>query len=518
MRSATETLVWRWSGGDSPTLNGTRAGIVWASVSAADASVVTVFGAITQRTGALECILDGGDAWVEATHVSYLHEGFSHFDWFRRVFRHRHPDLLTSGPPSVKAGSVRFRCPFRSGLALAGRTFGVRMQHWQIDGVPVRAAGFPVAQPLAAAAAPPRVTVCVQYMYGLGYTSRALTEFLAWYQLLGAHNFILFDDMEPHRFAHRDSAEVALAQQRRDAIASLAQAPAARLTVVRGLCTHEFMLRTSIKCQVLAGNMCMESAAAAGAGAYTLPVDIDEFLTPPVAFGPLTGALQRLAEGVGAGTPVSVLGRVLRHPGLGACIKFVGIYYTARPCGDGTSETRDASADDGLGVSRLAYRTVTDNFEEGPSYEWTTLRWWDWRVHAKYLQDATVPNATVGIHSCCLLESLSSQVAAERAAEQAARPEQLGGVEAIERTEGACARVEHAPLESWRIRHLREAPGSSCADYSDPRERVHARLWRGGRSSEVDIYPDHVAFDPLPAAWQRDAQASYEELLRQLKP
>ena len=76
------------------------------------------------------------------------------------------------------------------------------------------------------------VTVCVQYVYGTGYTSRTLQEFAAWYLLLGAKRIVVFDSMEP---SLEPTAEQPTAMERKEALHSLSVALGRRFVVVRGL-------------------------------------------------------------------------------------------------------------------------------------------------------------------------------------------------------------------------------------------------------------------------------------------
>ena len=373
------------------------------------------------------------------------------------------------------------------------------------------------------------VTVCVQYIYGTGYSVHTLLEFVAWYVLLGARRIVLFDSMEPH-YEH-DEALRRLAYERQQALHGLAKALRGRVVVVSGLALWDMMRRTRshMSGQSVAGSLCRAAAAALGERAervaYVAMPDLDEFLSPPATDASradglatsLRGALSRLAGHVWQGRPATglylddpaaVRSRV--HPGGGRrrCLSFASVYYVMPPCADAAAATlggegRGASTAPmgapALGaaaqpaVLRRSWRSQPDNFEEGPSHRWRIFRHWNFFVRSKYLVDASDPAIVTANHECCCKPALSTAMQCQN------RSGLLGN--------HSCATLEFMPLEHWHVRHLRGAGRSSDERVDGCRRKplLDAVLARNGTRRHVQIEAQRETFPPSWAAEYTDA-------------
>ena len=131
----------------------------------------------------------------------------------------------------------------------------------------------------------PAVSVCVQYLYRDGYSLRHMSDFAAWYLLLGVKRILVFDNMEPDRMP---AGEVRVRAARHHAdLMALSTSLGDRFQVIRGLCMYDTMRRAPLNanCQVLAGNIALQAVRAADAAhpaAYVLMADFDEYLVPPI--------------------------------------------------------------------------------------------------------------------------------------------------------------------------------------------------------------------------------------------
>ena len=87
----------------------------------------------------------------------------------------------------------------------------------------------------------PQVTVCVPHWYGVGFSSQALLEYIAWYLLLGARRIVVHESLEPD--VHRTSDMQEATRANMNALHALARAYPNRVAVVSGLATWEVMRR-----------------------------------------------------------------------------------------------------------------------------------------------------------------------------------------------------------------------------------------------------------------------------------
>ena len=257
------TLDWRWA---RHSENQTVAEFV-AAIYAADA--LTIYGVVeSKHMPWLECSLDDGDdvipQWSSATKTTRLPE--SEPDPFRiwKRFRKSSSNLTANfQKPSGGLSGVRFMCSFGPHLrkALLQRPRGmpsVRSSRadWRVEGIKVRCAGYPImsedtsvtnclhgnniGMPTLGTSAP-QVTVCVPHWYGVGFSSQALLEYIAWYLLLGARRIVVHESLEPD--VHRTSDMQEATRANMNALHALARAYPNRVAVVSGLATWEVMRR-----------------------------------------------------------------------------------------------------------------------------------------------------------------------------------------------------------------------------------------------------------------------------------
>ena len=397
-------------------------------------------------------------------------------------------------------------------MAAVPRLLTVRVSsgEWRIDGVAIHQPGYPIVSgddeagsSSSGSSSSADVTVCVQYVYGTGYTSRTLQEFAAWYLLLGAKRIVVFDSMEP---SLEPTAEQPTAMERKEALHSLSVALGRRFVVVRGLAVWDMMRRTRshMSGQSLAGNLCKSAAGALAHGSrptFALMPDIDEYLTPPTSDADqphrlatrLAGSLKRLAAHVHGGLsatslylndPSTVASRVHHGGGTTRCLSFASIYYVLPACKDIEEDPAR------LGLSRPAilrrlWRGQPDNFEAGSSYNWTSFVHWNFFVRSKFLVDATDDNVLTANHECCC------------------KPESRGKAQCSTRSgltvNHTCATLEFMPLEHWHVRHFKG--GGLGKDPMLCRHSVTMNAIQSidGTRKHVTLQPMEVGF-PLPWA------------------
>ena len=423
---------------------------------------------------------------------------------------------------------------------------------WQIDGVRLRCPGYPITDealpcakhlarrqqlpqpsrlvwqpfPSSAERAPAAgvdVTVCVQYVYGTGYSAQSILEFASWYLLLGARRLVIFDSMEPEL---EPGESKLIASERMSALNALAATLGHRLSLVRGLATWDMMrrTRTHMNGQSIAGNMCKSAAGALatpGRAAYALLPDLDEFLSPPSSDADisgrlgsqLAGSLERLARHVHGGEPAtahyldddtSVRSRVHRGVGSRRCLSFASIYYYPPTCestlnahGSGsrtnishsgkTSTTVQVggSSNDLPAVIRRSWRGQPDNFEFGPSHNWTAFPHWNFMVRSKFLVDAADDGVLTGNHECCCKQGL---VVGRQCS---TRSGLLGN--------HSCSTVEFMPLEFWHIRHLKG--GGQASGPCRKSASISSVLAVNGKRQRIPTVPEEHVF---PQSWRSE--------------
>ena len=521
------SLEWLWAVDESNT---TRAGIVSA---VRQGNGVLVYAVLPKtRLSSVDCSVDGR-AWVTASEVTAVPESDFDRKSFGERFNHRWPQGQGS-IDSEKHGLVgaRFVCELGDSISVAvftpGQTMSIGSRDgWRIDRVPIRCPGYPIvsidaptspstASVSSSSARRADVTVCVQYIYGSGYTARAVREFVAWYLLLGAKRIVAFDSMEPH--LEPALAQRRVAQERMEALHNLSATLGERFVIVRGLASWDMMRRTRLHMsgQSLAGAMCKAAAGALaipGRPAFVVMPDFDELISPPVSDASavphrlatrLGGSLRRLALHVHSGVPATahylpddpkaVESRVHRGGGTQRCLSFASAYYLMPSCNDTHSVEDDASSSLKLrtgvldvqpAVLRRLWRTPPDNFELGPSHTWQHFVHWNFFVRSKYLVDATDDALITSNHECCCH-------AAKRVGGQCTTRKGVLG-------NHSCATLEFMPLEHWHVRHLK---GSGLSDARDACRRTSSvpliESDATGTRRHVRIEPDQVAF---PAPW-----------------
>ena len=326
--------------------------------------------------------------WV-AAHANSIPGGYGEPMAYSQRYGVIHPDQARVR----NSQSVRLTCEFPTAPRTGGQ-LTLRHRRWRISRIPIRTAA--VEHPSRAGAT---VTICIPYTYGVGsgsLTTRRLVEFVAWYELLGASQVVLFDDVEPE--LERQAGARSQAARQRRAINAMAAAFPRRFAVVRGLCWHDTMLQASphANCQALAANMCLDLARATNTTSHNFvsSLDLDEFLVPPIAaegrdaVGAEEGAhlaLMRLATRIKEGErgeQQSVLQR--NSNGVGSCTKFADVYYLPPECNRGMAQPSSDPAR--LDLVDFASRGTPDNFESGPSTSWRQREWGPF-VRAKFLVD-----------------------------------------------------------------------------------------------------------------------------------
>lgn len=573
------TLAWRWA----VDANHTRAGIVAASLSPVGDGIIVYGMMVSQHAPGLACSIRNGmqsgaddrmkSQWVPVVNATEIPEARGDRQSFGERYKHKWPSGAGMVEVDNALAGARFVCPFSDKLSrnnatgsilvrrarhFAAYTISVRSSTgWQIDNVTIHSLGYPIVDGFEDAAdsgmvqsalsiAPTPsvrtdevqgadVTVCVQYVYGTGYSRSTLLEFAAWYYLLGARRIVVFDsiesDLEPGDGRH-------VAQERQGVLHALAAALGNRFVVVRGLATWDMMRRTRshMSAQTLAGNMCKAAAGALavpGRATYALLADIDEFLSPPSSDASMSqriatrleGSLGRLALHVDRGSPATALylqdaaavaSRVHRGHGTGRCLSFASVYYYTRVCDDSnhasSRNSDEHSSSNGRGaveaddaqpaILRRSWRGWPDNFEDGPSHLWRGFSHWNFHERSKFLVDAIDDQVLTGAHECCC------------------RPMQAGGKQCSSRNSGlevhTCATLEFMPLEHWHVRHLK---GSGLRDgFSlDPCRRtktVSSIKLIAGERQHVTIEPEEVSF---PRTWAAEYQAALDNLARTLE-
>lgn len=585
-------LDWRWA--FDTASNRTRAGVVAATLDASGGTL-TVFGVTSSKyLRKLQCSLDGegssssSSTWVPATSQTAIPE--SDFDpiSFSQRYKRKWPPG-GNGPVEGDSGffGVRFRCAFggtvMSAAILRRATLSVRVDSsWRIDGVRIRCPGYPIAEGeppacssasalvvggsqqheprkaimhpfvgvasnentsspepgFSSSAAAVDVTVCVQYVYGTGYSARTLIEFAAWYLLLGARRIVIFDSMEPHLEVGETSQRVA--RERMQALHALSASLGDRFVVVRGLAVWDAMRRARFHMsgQSVAGNMCKAAAGALaprGHAAYAVLPDLDELLSPPPSDAAvprrlatrLAGSLRRLARYVHGGRPATGLylsdgravhSRVHRGGGTQRCLSFASIYYWPPECDDksnlnSSSSSRSSSGGGGSfiepqpSVLRRLWRGHPDNFERGPSHNWTHFPHWNFFVRSKFLVEATDDDLLTSNHECCCK---SASVTGKQCT---TRSGALGN--------HTCATLEFMPLEHWHVRHLkgsglsqRNEPGRAAADACRKAGPIPTVLAAHGRRERVQVAPVEETF---PATWATEYTFELARLARLLE-
>lgn len=541
-------VAWRWS---SPvaSMRETHAGVAFATIDARKPDDVLVFAAIRGRAtlallsrpggrpiDALQCVV--GNESRAATSAAVLFEGKSLPLQYEQRFNRTHVESaamkkdLGEGHAEWVFASVRLRCPSLGPLPMTGRMLSLQLRNqWVVPDIIIQPAGFPMVEAFAdvdggishTAATEPAVTVCVQYVYGAGYAMRRVLEFASYYLHLGAKRIVVFDSMEPE-LARGDAAARVRAARRAHGLQTIASALGSSFQLVRGFCTHDTMLRTTLNqnCQVLAGNACLNAARSVDStapSAHVLMVDLDEYLTPPLpglgavaeAEPRLKGALLRMARQVAAGHAVTSAPlaeqraewRSNDRPKVegwrsGSCVKFASVYFAPPRCSDalygGNNEGGFAAisyASD-IALLRLSRLVGTDHSEPGPSHRWRNITKWDYRVRAKFLMDARNPYAVSAIHSCC----------------------HPAGMRAHPPPESACAMVDHVPREEWHVRHLRNfdepcrTEAMSTLEIRNGEAEEHPLVWAANASLH-DV--------PLPPSWAVEVRDAVQELHTRIK-
>jgi hypothetical protein len=246
----------------------------------------------------------------------------------------------------------------------------------------------------------------------------------------------------------------------------LSRALGSKFVVVSGLATWDVMrrARTHMSGQSLAGSMCRAAAgglAARGRTAYVFLPDLDEYLSPPATEAAqshrlathLAGSLRRLARHVHSGIPATALylddphairSRVYAGHGTSRCLSFASVYYYPPMCpADAQTVTATrAGVDRRPAILRRSWRGQPDNFEAGPSHNWTYFPRWNFFMRSKYMIDASDGSSMLtGNHECCCRPRLIPED------QCAARSGRLGN--------HTCATLEFMPLEHWHVRHFR---------------------------------------------------------------
>ena len=558
-----------------------RAGVAIATISGGSSDIV-IFGVLKTKSALLDVRRGDvrfvvGNTEVKATEPATLFEGYSIPEYFSTQFGYQHPEASTLQMEHADwiAASVRLSCSGfpASALPLVGNSLSLRSSTWEVNGIHVQDAGFPIMKSMTRTetdpdirrargneqgrhrsqrwligphndVALPAVSVCVQYLYRDGYSLRHMSDFAAWYLLLGVKRILVFDNMEPDRMP---AGEVRVRAARHHAeLMTLSTSLGDRFQVIRGLCMYDTMRRAPLNanCQVLAGNIALQAVRAADAAhpaAYVLMADFDEYLVPPIRVRAgnvwdanvsgerpstskggsvsLAGALGRLVQHISDGGNVTsqqlASSRVRVVAGTrrawtrgvptsrklrGSCIKFASIYFVPPSCAGAEQVTSSLQGSESQLPAVLRYdrRLGTDWAEAGPSHTWRNVTSWDHRVRAKFLMDARVEDAVSAIHMCCLPRGRSG------------RPP----------PESACSTVEHVPLEEWHVRHLKPSlkglsrkrmgwtPQSSTIDQPPLRgcrERFMQTLVQDGepRKFELQQGPSLPAYPPND--WSEEA-------------
>ena len=568
-------LDWRWAV-DERT-NRTQAGVALATARAPGSAIdtgVTVYGVVIRnQLHGLECSDNAGATWSSATLQTIIPEADLDKTSFNQRYNHRWPHGLTREQavvePDVGLTGSRFVCPrthLQSGQRhhhQGGGRLSVRHRNhrWRIDDIDIHRAGFPIlseGDPLpheqsngdgrggggGGGGGGADITVCVQYVYGSGYSRRAILEHAAWYLLLGARRIVTFDSLEPALEASGERRRAA--QESMATLQQTARALGSRFIVVRGMATWDVMRRTRLHMsgQSLAGTLCRNAAgslvslgsgsARSGAGphlrgagaAYVLLPDLDEFISPPVsdAFMPrrlgtqLSGALRRLVKRVDSGLPATGLylddhaaigSRVYQGSGALRCLSFASAYYYLPTCSEVSSRltssalpTMTSRAQLLPTIFRRSWRGQPDNFEDGPSHNWTAFPRWNFWVRSKYLVGAAPGDDALmtGNHECCC--RMAAQVG-----QQCTR--RFGGV-----GNHTCSTLEFMPLEHWHIRHFKGLEGDErgAAGTAMPCRKsswVASVQAMHGVRRKVTIQPQEA---PFPESWA----AEYTKMLSNL--
>ena len=562
----TTTLDWRWA--VDAASNRTRAGFVAATArphsdsSSGTAWTVDVYGvATTKDLRRLQCSLDG-TSWVPARAQTTIPESGHDQLSFSQRYRRKPAARLGAIEGDNGLVGVRFSCHFGPGdratdlqhspsptwrrlrRSLSVRDSSTSKHAWKVDSLPVRCLGYPIADAEAPCSSTSRrrarntafvgtspasehatsVTVCVQYLYGTGYTRQALIEFVAWYLLLGAQRIVVFDSMEPE--LEVGERQQTVAQERQRALYSLSAALGEQLVLVRGLATWDMMrrTRTHMSGQSIAGNMCKSAAAAltpAAHSTYAAMLDLDEFLTPPAtdASRPdgmashLAGSLLRLSAHVHSGASVTMhylndaqLSHSRVHPGSGTgrCLSFASVYYWPPTCGHASSET-GVPLSGKSGLVHRSWRGHPDNFEPGPSVNWTSFPHWNFFHRSKFLVDTADDGLMTANHECCC------KMAGTSGQQCTTRSGRLGN--------HTCATLEFMPLEYWHIRHLK---GSGLAvDADRPATRscrkagpISAVIAVDGVRKRIQTTPDE---DIFPVSWEGEYAMAISNLTRRVQ-
>lgn len=539
-------VEWHWA--HDVGSNHTQAGIIAAVHTAT--GTVTVYGVMLQRYARLlECSLSTlSRHWVPSRNQTKLPESEPDDRLFAHRYRHRWPVGAVNLPDGDTVG-LRFECSFNDTMMSLIQTpsslvnLSVRHRphdgrdHWQIDGVPLHCAGFPIVAANRSkcqhtrsvdndqrARQGPEVTICVPLFYGTAFSSKTLLEFTAWYLLLGAHRIVIYDSTEPHLERHNQTRMTA--ETRRRALYALARALPGRVAVVKGVSTWDFMRRTRYHAdgQSLSSNLCKDAVGALSRHwpSYVIMADMDEFLSPPTADGSyehrmgssLSGALRRLAQHVHSGRSLTsvylpanlTVARSRIHPGRGRgrCISFASIYYTLPVCALGANGSHQGKPDSRPAVVRSFWRGQPDNFERGPSHKWLWYTQWAWNVRAKIMVDARA-DSLVAIHECCC--KLGTAFSWRSPIKQCASRSGVGV--------HGCAALEFTPLEQWHVRHLRSegtspSPMQTACRWHEAVMTVFADS--DGKRSRVALRPEHGTIDQLPQRWVQEFAVAVRNL------
>ena len=576
-------LEWRWH---VDAFNKTRAGIVAAVQSAEAANSFTLHGVMaTKHLPFVACSINGHEQWARASATTAIPESDYDPQTLSARYRHRWPQ--NAGPVENDNGlvGVRFTCNFPTLAAIDRETHllvrvklaGIEL--WRIENIRMHCPGYPIVGSITPRKhafslpsltpsvlgrsvydglakgedAKSEVTVCVQYVYGTGYSLQAVLEFTAWYLLLGVRRIVIFDSMEPE--LEVGEARQQAARERMLGLQKLSAALGDRFIIARGLATWDMMrrTRTHMNAQSLAGNMCKAAvgglaASASGGDTSTTPpaqfvalLDLDEYLTPPAedASVPgrvamrLSGSLRRLADYVTSGDPVTAqylrdsrAARSRVHNGIGShrCLSFASAYYLPPPCGAGGSDASNSSITTGMttrgwsggwggqhsistedplpAMLQRSWRTPPDNFERGPSHTWRTFLHWNFFVRSKFLVEAGDDKVLTGNHECCCRAagSFGKQCSTR------------SGLVANH----SCATVEFMPLELWHIRHLQGGGLSTNVAHRAPCRNtgpVQGVIATNGTRKRVSVMPEATSF---PSTWGSEYVSALSTMSRLL--
>ena len=547
-------ISWRWSSPHA-SMKATQAGIAAASVDLDDPSGIVLWGAVRGKTTfnaltsgklAARCYVRNQSVPISAVHT--LFEGFSMPWFYEQRFGRTHAEsveLKRSRQIEWTFATVRMRCAGLPPnlLPLEGKLVTVRPDDdsWEVAGIPILSPSFPLAsvrdgggggggssslieasdeQAEGGAGADdlskPSITVCVAYVHSRGYTTRHVTDFVAWYLLLGARRIIIFDSLEADRVSHMGSEVPAQVRENIEGMRSLASALSPRVVLARGLCTHDTMQRATLNanCQVLASNLALQAVRAADVkspSAYIIFADFDEYLVPPVGVAAgcvaemgssplppperqprLRGSLSRMAARVAAGGTVTCSAlsskRVDRPraraakrtaeppPGVsaspalaagrsssGACIKFANVYHLPPLCNSHQASPGPSAS---AGRVDVKQRGGGGDIATPPPLNAASLAASlpaVLRVSRGFRPDVSEPGPS---HTWGALSRWNWRVRSKYMMD-ARVPTAVAGIHSCCHTlgqmghpppENGCAMIDHVPREEWHMRHLR-GPG-----------------------------------------------------------